>query len=308
MSRIPPFSPRTSGDLLADRRYAYGDAAFAEGDWQAAADLFRQTIELAPHWPPAHHALARAAIRLEARVEARQALETVLRLDPDDHLGAGLLLAQLGLAGPAEAMPAAYVAALFDEYAPRFDNHLVETLQYRAPQLLCAALEAQAPGRHFEVVLDLGCGTGLMARALAGRFGSMAGFDLSAGMIEKARDTGLYARLAVADLLAALEAEPPAGADLVIAADVFCYVPDLAPVFREVRRVLAPDGLFAFTVQTQGGEGVVVGPDARLHHAPAFIRAVAATAGLRLGLEQEVISRLDAGRPVPGALYLLAQG
>ncbi len=35
-----------------------------------------------------------------------------------------------------QAMPADLVAALFDQYADNFDNHLVNGLQYRTPQLL----------------------------------------------------------------------------------------------------------------------------------------------------------------------------
>ena len=45
---------------------------------------------------------------------------------------------------------------------------------------------------------------------------------------------------------------------LVIAADVFVYIGDLAAVCAAVARVLAPDGLFGFTVETHEGEGVIV--------------------------------------------------
>ena len=38
--------------------------------------------------------------------------------------------------------------------------------------------------------------------------------------------------------------------DLVLAADVFVYVNDLAAVLADVARVLAPRGMLAFTVET----------------------------------------------------------
>ncbi|MCZ8186930.1 MAG: methyltransferase domain-containing protein [Beijerinckiaceae bacterium] len=306
MTTTPPFSTRSSGDMIADRRYAYGDAAFAEQDLQAAFDLFEQTLERAPNWPPAHLALAKAALALGDEARARATLERVLALDPADHLGAALLLARIGGKPVADAMPAAYVAALFDDYAPRFDSHLVGQLAYRAPDLLVAALDRYLPGRHYAEVLDLGCGTGLMARALGSRAGRILGVDLSPRMLEQASATGLYAGLEAGDLVTFLGQQPVARSDLAIAADVFCYLPDLAPALAAARRCLAPSGILAFTVQTHPGEGVVVGEDCRMHHAPGLLRRLGVEAGFTLLAEEEAASRRDAGRPVPGALYLLA--
>ena len=45
--------PLASGDLIAERRFAYAKAAAKEGDFGAAAELFEQALELAPHWAAA---------------------------------------------------------------------------------------------------------------------------------------------------------------------------------------------------------------------------------------------------------------
>lgn len=298
-----PFSTRTSGDLTADRRYAYGDAALADGDFIAARDLFAQTLELVPGWPPAHFALAKAVLALGETEAASAALRRAQALDPEDRLGASVLLA--GITGHA-AMPIAYVAGLFDEYADRFDGHLVEALGYRAPEMLAALLrEERGEAMRFAHAVDLGCGTGLMARALTDRCAAFTGVDLSAGMLKVAEASGLYRRLACGELLAFLRAEPAASCDLVLAADVFCYVPDLAPVFAEVWRVLQPGGVFAFSIQTHAGEGVIMGADSRVHHAPSLIRDLAKVAGLSLRQESAASTRRDRGLPVAGALFLL---
>ncbi len=90
--------------------------------------------------------------------------------DPDDRHGAGVRLMRLG-AVPREAMPQAYVRSLFDQYAPRFDAELTERLHYRAPALLLEAVlavrAAASKPAFFKRAIDLGCGTGLGAAALA---------------------------------------------------------------------------------------------------------------------------------------------
>jgi predicted TPR repeat methyltransferase len=301
-----PFSTQTSGDILADRRYAYGDGALADGDVIAARDLFAQTLERVPQWPPAHLAHAKAALALGDQAEAEASLRRVLALDPADRLGAGVLLAQIGAQAP--VMPPAYVAGLFDDYAPRFEGHLVAALDYRAPELLVAMLRrARGEAMMFASVLDLGCGTGLMATALRDHAGAMTGVDLSAGMLGIAEAGGLYRRLVAADLLGFLASEDAGCHDLVLAADVFCYVPDLAPVLAGAFRVLVPGGLFAFSIQTHPGAGVVMGADSRIHHAPAVVRDWAVAAGFEIREEVVASTRQDRGVPVPGALFLLAR-
>lgn len=299
------WSTTTSGDLLADRRFAYADAAMGEGDLVAARDLFEQVIEIVPHWPPAHYALGKACLAQDDAGAARTALEQVRRLDPQDRLGAGLLLATLAGTATPEAMPDSFVAALFDEYAPRFDAHLTGALAYRAPAVLAdLLLRHEAP--PVREVFDLGCGTGLMARAVpALAKARWHGVDLSGGMVQEAEKSGLYTSLERAELLAWLTARADDSADLVIAADVFCYVPELAPVFTQAARVLRPGGRLAFSIQTHEGEGAVIGADARVHHAPALIRALAATSGFEVREEAAISTRQDRGQAVPGAIFLL---
>jgi hypothetical protein len=41
--------PLACGDLIAERRFAYAKAAADDGDWSAAAEIFDQALERAPH-------------------------------------------------------------------------------------------------------------------------------------------------------------------------------------------------------------------------------------------------------------------
>jgi predicted TPR repeat methyltransferase len=298
---------RTSGDLAADRRYAWAVAALGEGDAVGAADLLRQALERAPAWPPAWLALGDACRHAGDTAEAAAAWRRCLALDPADRLGAGPRLAEAGEAPAVGAISPAYVARLFDDYAPRFEQHLVQSLGYRGPALVSEALAGAAPGRRFARVLDLGCGTGLMGDALRPLAGWLGGCDLSAAMLERARARSVYDSLARCDLLAALAAEEPGALDLAVAADVLIYVPDLAPVFAAAARALPPGGLFAFTTQDVAGEGpdVAVGADLRVRHAGAHVILLAREAGFDVAARASRWARRERGEPVPGLVAVL---
>jgi predicted TPR repeat methyltransferase len=225
----------------------------------------------------------------------------------DGQLGARLRLSALGAGAAPAVAPTAYVRDLFDQYAARFDAHLTGALAYRGPEVLLAAVEDVAPGRRFNVMLDLGCGTGLAARAFVERVGVIDGVDLSPAMIVEAGKTGLYRKLLAGELVAFLDDCAPGSADLVVAADVFVYMGDLAATFAVARRALAPGGLFAFTTQATDTGDWRVGADLRYAHSAAYLRAAAARAGLVARKLDPVSTRRDAGVDVPGLACVLAR-
>ena len=312
-SPVMPPSPtlRSSGDLLADRRYAYAEAALKEGDLRVAAELAEQCLERAPSFAAAHALLGRARAALGEHEAALAALARALDCDPEDALGVRIDLARLGALSPEDAIGAGYVRALFDDYAGTFDKQLVKNLQYRGPDLLRAAVRRAfaADGRKLwaKRVLDLGCGTGLVGQAFAGSCGRLEGVDLSPRMLAAARKTRLYDRLHEGDLLGFLRQQPQRSADLVLAADVFVYLAALDEVFAAVGRVLEPGGFFAFTVQAHGGDGVHLGDDSRYAHSEGYLRATAARAGFSIAQFEAVSTRQDRGLDVPGFLMVLEQ-
>jgi predicted TPR repeat methyltransferase len=208
-------------------------------------------------------------------------------------------------------MPQAYVQTLFDQYAPRFETSLVDDLGYRGPALLFkAVLSVRSAARKpafFKRAIDLGCGTGLAAAAFACAVDHFIGVDLSPRMIERARATSLYAELEVADMLQGLRARPDACADLILAADAMVYVADLPPVLAEASRVLVSGGLLAFSVETHGGEGVVIGQGLRYAHAAAYVRDAVDGAGLKLALLENLSARNEDHAPVPGLVVVAAK-
>jgi 2-polyprenyl-6-hydroxyphenyl methylase / 3-demethylubiquinone-9 3-methyltransferase len=95
------------------------------------------------------------------------------------------------------------------------------------------------------LVLDAGCGGGLVARELAAAGAGVVGVDRSLGSLGVAR------RVVGAPFRPAqgrLERLPFAGGsfDAVVAADVLEHLPDLPAAVTELARVLAPGGSFLF--------------------------------------------------------------
>ena len=300
----------SSGDLVADRRFDFARDLQLKGDLVAAADLLLQAIELVPGFASAWFTLAEIREKLGEREAAVAAFREAVIADPDDQHGAKLRLMRFG-AERLSGMPTAYVRALFDQYAPRFEAALVDDLGYRGPALLFkAVLSARAAVRKpafFKRAIDLGCGTGLAASAFAKEVDEFIGIDLSPRMIERARATGLYAQLEVAEMVEGLRGRPDASADLVLAADAMVYLADLTAVLGEVKRVLVAGGVLAFTVETHRGDGVILGEGLRYAHGTGYVRASIEAAGLALSRLEDLSARHEDNAPVPGLVGVAAK-
>jgi predicted TPR repeat methyltransferase len=293
---------QTSGDLIADRRYGYACALLQERDGDAATDLFAQLLERVPDWPPALLGMGDACLLTQDTAQAAHYFRLCLARDPSDRLGAGPRLARMNALAADNAIGPAYVAALFDDYAKRFDNHLVDALDYRAPDLLLEALLHYAPS--FPHAYDLGCGTGLMGALLRPLVLTLGGCDLSPAMLEEARRKNIYDQLDLADCVQALHNLNPASFDLVTAADVVVYIGSLTELFAKAHESLKTDGLFALTAQACTGDHFMIGEDLRSAHSEAYLREQAHLAGFETRCLDAVSVRKDRGQPVSGWLCL----
>ena len=285
----------TSGDLIVDRRADYAEMLAGSGEPAAAAELMADALERVPGWAAGWFRLGEWRLASGDADSAKDAFRRCLALDEADRLGAALMLERLGL-GRAAA-PTGFVEALFDQYADRFEAALVDRLAYRVPDLLESALFAEN-GLSADTALDLGCGTGLMGVRLRPHVRMLAGIDLSAAMLRKAGEKGIYDRLSRGDLLTDPLGE---GFDLVVAADVMMYVGPLPAAVGRIAACLRPGGLLAFSVEDAGGEGeVVLGETRRYAHGERHVRASLAEAGFAAVTIAAHEIRHDRGAPVAG--------
>lgn len=301
----------TSGDLLADRRVAYARMLAESGNHQAAADLIEQALELAPLWSAGWFLLGEEWEKAGNTDSAIAAYRRVLELTEEDIFGAVLKLSVLGDREPPDTPPAVYVEQLFDDYADRFEEALVEKLDYKVPGRLAALIAENGPARY-RLAVDLGCGTGLMGLELRGVVDRLEGYDISTNMLAKAEEKAIYDHLAQANLalgpdeMQVIGPDNAAGrADLVAAADVLMYLGDLEPAFALAAALLQPAGRFAFSVEDLcEPEGFALQPSLRYAHSTPYVETLLKAHGLTLMAHEELVIRMDGGVPVNGILFI----
>jgi predicted TPR repeat methyltransferase len=137
------------------------------------------------------------------------------------------------------------VADRYDEWAQGYDDDLA-SWSYQAPTVVAETLVTRHPAAGS--ALDVGCGTGLVGRALRARgfAGEILGLDISIASLEIARQCGAYDSLGHADLQQRLALDDDS-VDAVICVGVMTYLPDVEAVWREFARVARPGGLVVAT-------------------------------------------------------------
>ncbi len=175
--------------------------------------------------------------------------------------------------------------------ARRYDDAWAPLTRLFIPDLLDAA--QVSAGRR---VLDVACGPGYVAEAARTRGAIPIGVDISPEMVRIARGRNPEIDCRVGDALRLDFA--PAQFDVVVSNFGMPHVPDYAGAFAEARRVLHPEGVFAFTawegpeasagarvmdaaIRTHGDMHVPMpkGPDSLMLATPDACRELLADAG-----------------------------
>lgn len=263
----------------------------AQGEIKPALELLQASLRKAPEHAGLHQALGRLWLEMAEWDKAARHFAQA-----GDEAGLAAVQSARG------KLPGSYARHLFNDYAPNFDTALAG-LGYQAPQFIAQALQPFLAGKSGLSVIDLGCGTGLMAPFLRPYAAHLTGVDIAEKMLEQARRRGGYNELIHADMTASLT-----GAyDLIVAADALVYVGDLAALLQAASRTLQAQGVFVATVEVNGQQESFVLQDSRRYaHSRAYVAEQAKSAGLQLQHWQEGVLRQDRGANICGAVVILA--
>ena len=118
-----------------------------------------------PENADAHYNYATCLLKQNLTQTALYHLQQAVKYAPDNEIFNFRLAAVSGADSPPRP-PAQYIQTLFDRYAERFDEDLLGSLHYKAPDLLCALLKEPLQQIENASIVDMGCGTGLCGERL----------------------------------------------------------------------------------------------------------------------------------------------
>lgn len=308
--------------LHSDARLNYCNTLSSLAAFDMAERCYLDLLSLHPSMVRGMVALAglyHSQTSAEALSAALELYRRVLDLEPGNAMarhGAAALSGE-----SASELDADYVRELFDGYSGSFDASLA-SLDYRAPDILASlvlrALETAGRASTPKLrVLDLGAGTGLACSALRARAGKLVdaviGVDVSPSMLRRAEALNCYNQTVVSEVGAFLAGYAGKSFDVILAADVFVYIPRLNLLLGECQRSLSDNGLLSFTVELPpaGMRGVsdagVLLPTGRYAHSQSYVEDSAISAGLLPVFSEPCIPRMDRGTPIEGMAFVFTK-
>lgn len=293
---------------FADAFVALGNALADLGRIAEAGESYQRALAIRPNYADVHFNLGLLAMNNGELTEAAHCCKRAIELGATNPLAEHLLAALSG--GSARPLPGALVRGLFDDYAPRFDTHLVDALGYSVPRSMREAVgRLTRNNRRFHHALDLGCGTGQIGAHFSDVVTEIDGVDFSPKMLEQARRKQIYGKLDCDEIIAWLgrAAAESLSFDLVLSADVFIYVGDLDPAFKAIRTILAGDGLFVFSVEDLAQGSFELLPTLRYAHSVSYVRELASKYGFIIERSEQVDLRKERNAMVRGTIFVLTR-
>ena len=238
--------------------------------------------------------------------EMERALHYLKRVGEDEEISPAAKHLMAAIKGDTEdtktSSEMVYAERLFDYYAETFDQSL-HGLQYKTPQKILMMVKEHLGNAQYKIV-DLGCGTGLVAKAFHDNIQTIVGSDLSQKMLNKASEINVYADLVKLDALSHVQKLENKW-DLAIASDVFVYIRDLHPIFMAIKSK-KNIRYFAFSVEINrvNSDDVYLQETGRYCHRVSSIERFLNEIQVEIMESKEVELRTNNGEPVKGQLLL----
>jgi predicted TPR repeat methyltransferase len=270
---------------------------------------FQRVLAIQPDESVVHAYLSRLFISGDDLHQATLHLRHYLRLVPEDHIGARMLLAYTGAEAIPERPAQSYIERFYDNYANSYDQKLVNGLQYQAPQIILAALQQHCQDKidpDTVDILDLGCGTGLCGQALRPMAKRLDGVDLSPQMLAKAQQRNIYDELEVADIYPFMEKKSGCY-DVIVAAGLFEHIGDPRHVLTAAFRALKDRGVFIFTAEDNPTQELGVNSSAYYTHGRTYLAERATQSGFSVNALEPTVLWIENGTPVQGLCVVLSK-
>ena len=274
------------------------------GHYERAVQAYEDALARREHDPDAFHNLSRTFYLMGRIPDALRIVDRWLAHEPGNPTALHVRAAYSGEAVPSRASDD-YVRETFDRFADSFDM-VLKHLDYQAPFLVAQALRDIIGERVIDTLLDVGCGTGLCGALVRQQTHWLAGVDLSAGMLERARRRGVYDALNEAELTEFL-LQSAGEYDALLCADTLCYFGDLAAPLAAAHGALKSGGRFILTLEKleDPARDSLLNLHGRYSHGEPYVCRQAVNTGFEVNSVVTADLRLEFGKPVSGLVLSL---
>jgi predicted TPR repeat methyltransferase len=226
-----------------------------------------------------------------------------LKINPSHHNAEYLMSAITGKNSPDQS-PEEYIKKLFDYYADNFDNHLLNDLGYNVPDKMLKVFTDHTEHYNRQHLLDLGCGTGICGDKFHDLFDHLTGVDLSDKMIEKSNEKNFYDELHNCDIGVFLD-NYATEYDLVIAADVFVYIGNIAELVKIIYEKQKKNGYFMFSIESSFKHNTFHLRDTgRYSHNVSYIKTILGNSLYKIIATVPTTIRNEKGKGIQGVIFL----
>ena len=242
---------------------------FSQGNIQQALEVLNMLVEKNPRDALLFNMLGGCFASIGKVEMAIENYQKAIELEPEYAIPKHMLNSLTGYTS--KEPPKQYVKNLFDDYAYRFNDALVNNLQYSLPFIIKEfILQITSEKCIYQNVIDLGCGTGLAGKDLRDISTNLLGIDISENMISEAKKLGIFDTLIVGDIVEKLNSFL-GKFDLFVALDVLIYIGHVQSIFKAVHMSCKPDSLFVFSVEIQDDDGYSLLKSSRYAHSDEYI-------------------------------------
>jgi len=292
--------------IKPDFAEAYSNLGYALGELgrlDEAIACYQKVLAIKPNFAEGHCNLGTALKKLGRVDEAVATYQKALAIQPDLLSVQHILNSLLG--NTTDCPPRQYVEAVFNSYANRFENHLINNLKYKMPSLLKEVfLDLNLVEGKLKKVIDLGCGTGLAGVEFRDIAESLIGIDLSENMIREAEKKNIYDELYVDDIIDRLESLETKF-ELFISSDVFIFIGNLRPLFQCVKQHSKKNALFIFSTEHAERDGFILRNSVRYAHSKNYVLSIATESGFELEFFTTSNLRYEKTKWIVGGIYIL---
>ena len=259
-------------------------------EYEEALGLFFNALALNPNLVEASVNIWETLVLLSAKDEqtAKSIADNWCKSYPDNQFA---IYAKSALEGENVENNKVFTEKLFDNFADNYEV-VMQNLDYTAPMAI-GRIAGNMEGR----IADLGCGSGLVGMAVKKDRNYLIGVDISANMLEKAKQKNIYDELIKSDIIDFLTSRDDY--DWVLAGDVLGYIGKLDDFIR-----LCFGKKIIFSIEVNNNiENYKMQTNGRYCHNPDYVEKLLIKNGFCDIYKEEFELRMENSIPVKSMIF-----